>query len=126
MTRVRNAFLASLMFVSSVAAIDFSEALKEADRNSQTSAGKDYDIEFGRSFGSRHVDLMGLCTRDVPAEEREPFYIVASVAMSGVLEEVLVSPENHVSRCVKDRMATLGYPNPPKSHYWVSVHMRMK
>lgn len=115
----------SVLMVGKAVAVEFSEAMSEATRNTQTPAGRKYDEEFGASF-ERNVEVMGRCTEGAKLEELRPFYVVAKVGASRQIEEVIVSPETKVARCVRENMIMRGYPDPPAPHYWVSVHMTIR
>lgn len=104
----------------------FDAAKALAQESAKTDVGKKYDEAFGFYFGSRHADVMSICTSGLPESELKAFDIVAKISTDGLVETILVEPATKVAVCLRDKMLRAGYPQPPMPHYWVIINMRIE
>jgi hypothetical protein len=101
-------------------------ARQEAESNVKTPAGRAYEgVLIGR-VEEWLRPVLERCLRDAPAQERISFDAFVRVGGGRTAEEVLVSPETAVARCVAPDFRDAAYPRPPAPSWWVKVEVRLK
>jgi hypothetical protein len=107
-------------------ATGFDAALKAADENVKTKKGKKYDTAFARKAAPWLTNALGVCTQGLPDSELGPFTVLARVAESGKIEEVLIQPSTKVAVCLKPRFVANIGPKPPGPSWWVKVDIAIR
>jgi hypothetical protein len=107
-------------------ATDFETALKAADDNVKSKSGKKYDTAFARKAAPWLSSALARCTRGLPDAELGPFTVLARVAESGLVEEVLIKPQTKVAECLKPDFAAHKGPKPPGPSWWVKVDIAIR
>lgn len=113
--------LLALPFSPKRVPITFEEAVKAAEANEKTEAGKTYAADVRRHFSEQHETSLKECTHTAGAEERMPFQLAVRVGKRGVVEEVLVRPANAVALCMKRTTEKDRLKKPPTANTWVLV-----
>jgi len=107
-------------------ATSFDAALKAADENVKTKKGKKYDTAFARKAAPWLTNALAACTQGVSDSELGPFTVLARVAESGKVEEVLFQPQTKVAVCLKPHFVTNKGPKPPGPSWWVKVDISIR
>jgi hypothetical protein len=104
----------------------FDAALRAADDNVKSKKGKKYDTAFGRKAAPWLTNALAACTQGLPDSELGPFTVLARVADSGKIEEVLIQPPTKVAVCLKPRFLAHDGPKPPGPSWWVKVDIAIR
>jgi len=104
----------------------FDQALEAATANLETYEGKSYDSALIPWYGDFLPSAMRECAPPREVQDLSPFTVVFKLASDGVVEHVLVAPETPIGRCLRDRIRTAHFPNPPQLDYWVRIEMRVE
>lgn len=107
-------------------ATDFETALKAADDNVKSKSGKKYDTAFARKAAPWLSTALARCTQGLPDTELGPFTVLARVAESGMVEEVLIKPQTKVAECLKPDFVAHKGPKPPGPSWWVKVDIAIR
>ena len=100
-----------------------SEAIAEADRNSETSEGKRYDYEFTTAIQSRLADVVHECAKD--SKLPLVFDVVFVSAADGRVESTLQTPDQSAAVCVADKLRSLRLPAPPSTGWPFHLHVEL-
>ena len=101
-------------------------ARQEAEANVKTPAGRRYEGVVISRVDEWLRPTLERCVKDTPVEERISFDVLVRVGAEGEAEEVLISPETAVARCVAPAFRDAVYPRPPQPSWWIKVEVRMK
>jgi hypothetical protein len=114
-TAVAGIFLLLCLRVSAQPKDDsqFTEALAEATRLSDTAEGKAYDGEFGKVVAPRLSAIVGECTRNLGS--RVNFQVVFIFASDGRVQDVLTASDQPGAKCVGEKLRNLQLPAPPRA-----------
>jgi hypothetical protein len=107
-------------------ATTFDAARKAADENVKTNKGNKYDTAFARKAAPWLSNALAACTQGLPDSELGPFTVLARVAESGKIEEVLIQPQTKVAICLKPLFIANKGPKPPGPHWWVKVDISIR
>jgi hypothetical protein len=99
----------------------FDAALKAADENIKSKKGEKYDTAFARKAAPWLTNALAACIKGLPDSELGPFTVLARVAESGKVEEVLIQPQTKVAVCLKPHFVSCKGPKPPGPSWWVKV-----
>jgi hypothetical protein len=105
---------------------DFETALKAADDNVKSKSGEKYDTAFARKAAPWLSSALARCTQGLPDKELGPFTVLARVAESGMVEEVLIRPQTKVAACLKPDFVAHKGPKPPGPSWWVKVDIAIR
>jgi tetratricopeptide (TPR) repeat protein len=100
-----------------------SEAIAEADRNSETSEGKGYDYEFSAAVQSRLADVVHECAKD--SKLPIVFDVVFIFAADGRVESTLQTPDQSAALCVADKLRNVRLPAPPRAGWPFHLHVEL-
>ena len=100
-----------------------SEAIAEADRNSETSEGKRYDYEFSSSVQSRLADVVHECAKD--SKLPLVFDVVFIFAADGRVESTLQTPDQSAAVCVADKLRNIRLSAPPRAGWPFHLHVEL-
>ena len=115
--------LSSLGAKGTPKATPFETAMAASKSNLESPEGQRYDEQFGRWFGEHHGDTMVRCTKGAKPDDLRKFDLLVRVSGEGKAEEVLVSPQTSVARCVAEEIRKGASVQPPRPSYWVRVEM---
>jgi hypothetical protein len=101
-------------------------ARQEAQANVRTPAGRRYEGVVISRVDDWLRPALERCIKDMPVEERISFDVLVRVGAEGDAEEVLISPETVVARCVMPAFRDAIYPRPPQPSWWVKIEVRLK
>ena len=118
--------LAALLLLASPASTPVEVARSEAESNAKTPAGKSYEGVLVSKAEDWLRPVLQRCAKDAPEAERISFDALLRVSSEGKTEEVLVSPETEIARCVAPELREASYPRPPRPSWWVKVIVRIK
>ena len=104
----------------------FDVALKAADENLKSKKGEKYDTAFALKAAPWIAKALARCTNGLPPSELGPFTVLARVAESGKVEEVMVRPPTKVALCLKPSFEAAKGPKPPGPSWWVRVDISIK
>ena len=100
---------------------EFAKLLSEADTLAAHGAGLYYDNVVGKFAASTFGPAMKRCLTTTPNPSDTHFDVVAVLAISGNVEELMVQPETNLSSCILPAIKTAMFPKPPSEHY--PVHL---
>jgi len=101
----------------------FDDALASATANVSTSAGQQYDTDFGARFGERNAHQVARCAADAVGKDRDRFDMLFRVSANGKITELLTKPVTRIAKCLAGKVRTDTYPKPPRDGYWVRIEM---
>ena len=101
-------------------------ARSEAESNAKTPAGKSYEGVLVSKAEDWLRPVLQRCAKDAPEAERVSFDALVRVSSDGKAEEVLVSPETEIAKCVAPDFREASYPRPPRPSWWVKLIVRIK
>ena len=101
-------------------------ARSEAESNAKTPAGKSYEGVLVSKAEDWLRPALQRCAKDQPETERVSFDALVRVSSDGKAEEVLVSPETAIAKCVAPDFRDASYPRPPRPAWWIKVVVRLK
>jgi hypothetical protein len=100
-----------------------SEAIAEADRNSETTEGKRYDYEFSSAVQSRLADVVHECAKG--SKLPLVFDVVFIFAADGRVESTLQTPDQSAAVCVADKLRNVHLPAPPRVGWPFRLHIEL-
>jgi tetratricopeptide (TPR) repeat protein len=100
-----------------------SEAIAEADRDSETNEGKRYDYEFSSAVQSRLADVVHECAKD--SKLPLVFDVVFIFAADGRVESTLQTPDQSAALCVADKLRNVRLPPPPGAGWPFHLHVEL-
>ena len=100
-----------------------SEAIAEADRNSETSEGKRYDYEFSSAIQSRLADVVHECAKG--SKLPLVFDVVFIFAADGRVENTLQTPDQSAAVCVADKLRNVRMPAAPRAGWPFHLHVEL-
>ena len=100
-----------------------SEAIADADRNSETTEGKRYDYEFSSAVQSRLADVVHECAKD--SKLPIVFDVVFIFAADGRVESTLQTPDQSAAVCVADKLRNVRLPAPPRAGWPFHLHVEL-
>jgi hypothetical protein len=98
------------------------DAVAEAERLSETEAGKLYDFDFNTTVSNRLGDIVGKCAKD---SKPVIFDLVFVFAADGHVAQVLQPPDSAVAACVASKLGDLHLRAPPQPDWPVGVHIEL-
>jgi tetratricopeptide (TPR) repeat protein len=100
-----------------------SEAIAEADQNSETTEGKRYDYEFSSAIQSRLADVVHECAKD--SKLPLVFDVVFIFAADGRVENTLQTPDQSAAVCVADKLRNVRLPAAPRAGWPFHLHVEL-
>jgi hypothetical protein len=98
------------------------DAVAEANRLSETDAGKLYDFDFEAIMSNRLTDVVGQCAKD---SKPVIFDLVFVFAGDGHVAKVLKPPDSTVAACVAAKLGNLRLRAPPQPDWPVQIHVEL-
>lgn len=127
MTRVRVlAFVAAVLAVSpsSLRADRYDDALKTAQANMATPAGRAYADNLAAFFDQKKLrDALVGCAESLSPEDAPPFTVLMQMSGDGQASQVLLRPPAPVAVCLRWVLRETTFPKPPAAGYWVTVDL---
>ena len=97
-------------------------AVAEADRLSETEAGKLYDFDFNAIVSKRLGDIVGQCAKD---SNPLIFDLVFVFDGDGHIAQVLQPPDSTVAACVAAKLGDVRLRAPPQPDWPVQIHIEL-
>jgi hypothetical protein len=101
-------------------------ARETADSNARTPAGRRYESAFQSSLDPWLRPALERCVKSAPKDDLISFDALVRVSSGGEAEEVLLTPETAVGRCIEPDFRRSKYPSPPEAGWWVRVQVGLK
>jgi tetratricopeptide (TPR) repeat protein len=117
-----SAASASPMAASPSRFASLTDALAEAERLSETEAGKLYDFDFNAAVSNRLGGVVGQCAKD---SNPLIFDLVFVIAGDGHVAQVLQPPDSTVAACVASKLDDLHLRAPPQPDWPVQMHVEL-
>ena len=100
---------------------EFSKLLAKADELATHGSGTHFDNAVGKFTATTFGPVMKRCLTETPNPSYTHFDVVAVLAASGNVEELMVRPETNLSSCIFSAIKSAQFPMPPSEHY--PVHL---
>lgn len=101
-------------------------ARSEAESNAKTPAGRRYEGMLISKIEDWLRPALVRCARGVPKEEIVSFDGLVRISAEGKAEELLVSPDTAVARCIAPDLREAIYPRPPQPSWWVKIEVHLR
>ena len=101
-------------------------AREAAESNAKTPAGRRYETALESSLDAWLKRAIDRCGKGVSSEDAISFEVFVRLGESGDAEEVVLSPETAVARCVERDFRDAKYPHPPKPSWWIRVPIELR
>ncbi len=92
-----------------------------AEENAKTPAGRRYETALEARLDEWLRKSIEICVKGVPKDRRLDFDVLLRIGGKGEAEDVLLSPETDVGRCVEPDFRREQYPRPPQPSWWTRV-----
>jgi len=100
------------------------DALAAVDANLKTPEGKKYDEHMNKDF-EKYIPAVRQCKQTESGSPAD-FDMLLRLNSDGKISDVLIHPETPMAKCSRGVLLNGQFSPPPRSDYWVNIHMAFK
>src|SRR5262245_34343461 len=104
-------------------ATSLKDARKAVRRDKATSEGRAWERKQAPWLGPAITPTMERCLQEAPKGKKGDFTVHLRLSSSGTVSESLVAPETEYTKCFRDGVSRLTYPEVPREGFWFEIEM---